>query len=223
MKELNKATKNFVEKLRYDENVLGVILFGSWARGNNRPDSDVDLVVILKEGYQRCVEIHDNQTFEIIYTTEQGAFDFWKSHLDDAFGLWDVAKVLVDKNGAIENLKNKITEVLEKGKPEINKLAIEQFRFDADDQIDYTEKIKESDITTSKMILNSKVFNLSSVYFDLRQKYTPAPKQRLSVIKEENLELYDKYIKFYENSDNLSEQILIARGIINVVFQIAHE
>jgi hypothetical protein len=223
MNELNKATKDFVEKLRSDENVLGVILFGSWARGNNRPDSDVDLVVILKEGYQRCVETHENQVFEIIYTTEQGALDFWKSHLDDAFGLWDVAKILIDKDGVMEKLKNKITDVLEKGKPQISKLAIEQFRFDAEDQVDYAEKIKESDITTSKLILNNKVFNLSSVYFDLRQKYIPAPKQRLSVIKKEDSELYDKYVRFYENSDNPSEQIRIARDIINIVFQIAHE
>jgi predicted nucleotidyltransferase len=32
--------------LKQKSEVLGVILFGSWARGNNRPDSDVDLVVI---------------------------------------------------------------------------------------------------------------------------------------------------------------------------------
>lgn len=47
---MNTDTKQFIEELKGRSDVLGVIMFGSWARGNNRPDSDVDLVVILTEG-----------------------------------------------------------------------------------------------------------------------------------------------------------------------------
>ena len=36
--------------------VVGVLLFGSRARGDHRPDSDVDLVVIVRDGFRRCVE-----------------------------------------------------------------------------------------------------------------------------------------------------------------------
>ncbi len=72
---MNEATQKFLEELKQQSEVLGVIMFGSWARGNNRPDSDVDLVVILTEGYRRTVEQRDGQDFEIIYTTEKGAFE----------------------------------------------------------------------------------------------------------------------------------------------------
>src|SRR3989344_9630336 len=109
---MNLETQNFVEELKKRQDVLGVILFGSWARGNNRPDSDVDLVVILTNGYRRTVEYRDKQAFEIIYTTEKGAFDYWESHKDDAAGLWEIAKILFDKDGTIEHLKDKIKEVL---------------------------------------------------------------------------------------------------------------
>ena len=44
---MNKTIVDFVEELKNDPNVIGVIMFGSWARGNNREDSDVDLVVLL--------------------------------------------------------------------------------------------------------------------------------------------------------------------------------
>jgi predicted nucleotidyltransferase len=47
---MNQETETFLEELKQKPEVLGVILFGSWARGNNRPDSDVDLVVILTNG-----------------------------------------------------------------------------------------------------------------------------------------------------------------------------
>jgi predicted nucleotidyltransferase len=45
---MNNDTQQFIEELKARSDVLGVIMFGSWARGNNRPDSDVDLVVILR-------------------------------------------------------------------------------------------------------------------------------------------------------------------------------
>jgi predicted nucleotidyltransferase len=32
---------------------LQIILFGSWARGDNSPDSDIDLLVVMPEGTQR--------------------------------------------------------------------------------------------------------------------------------------------------------------------------
>jgi predicted nucleotidyltransferase len=37
----------FLEKLRGTYDVSGTILFGSRARGDNRPDSDLDLAVVL--------------------------------------------------------------------------------------------------------------------------------------------------------------------------------
>jgi hypothetical protein len=39
---MNQKTETFLEELKQKPEVLGVILFGSWARGNNRPDSCSD-------------------------------------------------------------------------------------------------------------------------------------------------------------------------------------
>ena len=91
---MNNDTQEFIEELKSRPGILGIILFGSWARGNNRLDSDVDLVVIVTEGFKRSVEYHKNQAFEIIYTTEELVFEFWESHKDDCVSLWEVAKVL---------------------------------------------------------------------------------------------------------------------------------
>ena len=53
---LNHDTNMFLDALKQRPDVVGIILFGSWARGNNRPDSDVDLIVILTAGFKRTVE-----------------------------------------------------------------------------------------------------------------------------------------------------------------------
>jgi len=43
----NRAVSAFLERLRGTYDVSETILFGSRARGDNRPDSDLDLAVVL--------------------------------------------------------------------------------------------------------------------------------------------------------------------------------
>lgn len=215
---MNQETQNFVEELKKRSDVLGVILFGSWARGNNRPDSDVDLVVILKEGYRRTVEYRDKQAFEIIYTTEKGAFDYWESHKDDAAGLWEIAKILFDKDGTIERLKSKINVVLNAGKKPIDEFQLGQFRFDAEDQLKYVEGVLVNDPTTASLILTNKIFALTELFFDMRQMWTPAPKQRLEKIKEISPDLYTLLQQFYQEQLSITEKLFVAKKIIPIIF-----
>lgn len=216
---MNEETKKFLEELKQRPDVLGVIMFGSWARGNNRPDSDVDLVVILTKGYRRTVEHRNGQPFEIIYTTEKGAFDYWEGHKDDAAGLWEVAKILHDKDGTIERLKSKIKEVLDAGKKAIDEYQLGQFRFDSEDQLKYVESILASDPTTANLILTNKIFALTELFFDIRQMWIPAPKQRLIKIKENNNHFYDLLQEFYKQEIGLKEKLEIAKKIIPIIFE----
>jgi len=216
---MNNETKSFLEELKLRDDVLGVIMFGSWARGNNRTDSDVDLVIILRDGFRRTVEYRDKQAFEIIYTTEKGAFDFWESHKDDAAGLWEVAKVLYDKDNTIERLQSKIKEVLDVGKKPIDEYQLGQFRFDADDQLKYVESIILKDPTTANLILSNKVFSLIELFFDIRLLWTPAPKQRLAKITELDAKLFELLEQFYKEPITLPEKLTIAREIVPLVFR----
>lgn len=216
---MNEETQKFLEELKQRPDVLGVIMFGSWARGNNRPDSDVDLVVILTEGYRRTVEHRNGQPFEIIYTTEKGAFDYWESHKDDAAGLWAVAKILFDKDGTIERLKTKIKEVLDAGKKAIDEYQLGQFRFDSEDSLKYVETIFASDPTTANLIITNKIFALTELFFDIRQTWTPAPKQRLAKIKEINPKFYSLLQSFYQEPVTLEEKLETARKIIPLIFE----
>ena len=215
---MNKATHSFLENLEQRKDVLGVVMFGSRARGNNRPDSDVDLVVILTDGFRRAVEYHDGQAFEIIYTTGKSALAYWKNHPDDAAGLWAVAKVLFDRDGTIAKLKNKIQRVLKKGKAPIDAHQLGQFRFDAEDILKYVEHIVDADPTTANFILTNKVFTLTELFFDIRQLWIPAPKQRLAKIKEINPDLYTLLSEFYSDK-NLEERLQTASDILPLLFR----
>jgi predicted nucleotidyltransferase len=219
MNEIPDFIEDFVSEQKNDLNVLGVILFGSWARGNNRPDSDVDLVVIWKEGFRRSAEERKGRMFEIIYTTEKSAFEFWENNKNDGANLWSVAKILYDKDGDVEKLKEKTNEMLQKGKKEIDEFQKGQFRFDAEDQLKYAEYIYKEDQTTANLILNNKVFALTELYFDLRQEWTPAPKQRLNEIKNVSPEFHKLLEDFYNEEVQFTEKLKIAKNIVSIVFE----
>lgn len=215
---MNIETKEFIDKLKLRTDVLGVIMFGSWARGNNRPDSDVDLVVILADGYERTVEYLNKQAFEIIYTTEKRAFDYWESHMDNAANLWKVAKVLFDKGGAVKRLESKTKRILSTGKKPTDECQIGQFHFDAEDQLRYAKSILSSDSTTANLILTNKVSALTELFFDLRQMWTPAPKQRLAVIKNLKPKLYFLLQDFYKEQVAVEKRIQTAKEIVLIIF-----
>ena len=215
---MNTATKAFIARQEQDLNVLGIILFGSWARGNNRPDSDVDLVIILRDGYRRAIQTHDGQLFEIIYVTEDAAFEFWKNNRDDCAGLWEVAKLLFDRDGTVVRLEGRVRALLQEGKPAIDEHQLGQLRFDAEDQIAYAERVAESDPTTAGLVLTKKVSALTEVYFDVHRLWTPAPKARASKLRELDPKAYRALQEFYGEHATTKARVRAARELVESVF-----
>ena len=101
--------------------------------------------------------------------------------------------LLHDKDRTIERLPIKAEEVLKAGKKPYDQLQLGKVRFGAEDQLGYVGyELYElsNDPVTANLILNNKIFALTEVFFDLRQQWTPAPKQRLSKIKNVSMELF---------------------------------
>lgn len=216
---MNKQTIEFTEELTLREDVIGIILFGSWARGNQRPSSDVDLLVILKNGYQRSVVTRDGQIFELIYTTKDSALEYYKSHKDNCADLWSVAKILYDENGSVNDIQTEVKKILSEGKSSINKLQLEQYIFDTEDQINFSAQLITTDPTTANFILSNKIFVLTGLFFDVKQMWTPAPKQRLQKIKEIKPELYLALAKFYDNKSMFEDKVTFAKEIVTLIFE----
>jgi predicted nucleotidyltransferase len=214
---MNTSTQEYIEELRTNPQILGIILFGSWARGNNRSDSDVDLLVIVQQGFKRTVEYREGQAFEITYTTEQEAIAYWQSNPDDAIELWNIAKVLFDRDETVVRLQKAASELKEKGKPPLTDVRYEHYKFDAHDQLKAIAGLAASDTATARMLLSTKVFQLTELFFDTRQLWTPPPKQRLVIIKDLNHNLYSLIGRYYDES-SLVEQINIVQSIIMIVF-----
>ena len=214
---MNPNAQHYIEELQRDPHVLGIILFGSWARGNNRPDSDVDLLVIVQHGFKRAVEYRDSQAFEMVYTTGQAALEYWQSNPDEAIELWSIARVLFDRDGTVARLRNAASELEQKGKQPLTADQYAHSKFDAHDQLKAIAGLAASDPVTARMLLSAKVLQLTELFFDLRQLWRPPPKQRLALIKEINPNVYDLISGYYEER-SLSKQIDIVHSIVRIVF-----
>ncbi len=220
MDELNKATTTFLQKLTKDESVLGVALFGSWARGNQREDSDVDLLVIVKQGYKRSIEYVESQAFEIIYTSVEGAKKYYKTDLDATHRFWAHAKILMDRDNSIQPLKEFAIDLTKNGKAVLSEDDLKYFEFDALDQIRFaTAAHSNGDIATANLVLHIKVAALAEIYFDTIQEWRPAPKQILAEIQNRNEKLGNLLANFYSDEIHFSNQAELTEKIIGVIFQ----
>jgi predicted nucleotidyltransferase len=65
-----KAIEELIEKLKliYGDNLVKVILYGSKARGDSTEDSDIDIMVVLKN-FDKW-ENEFNKIFDIVYEVE---------------------------------------------------------------------------------------------------------------------------------------------------------
>jgi hypothetical protein len=153
----------------------------------------------------------------MVYTTEQGAIEYWQSNPNDAVELWKVAKILFDRDGTVARLQQAGKEIKEKGKQALTTDQYEHFKFDVHDQLKAITELTGSDPTSAKMLLSIKVIQLMELFFDIRQLWTPPPKQRLAVIKAMNQTLYDLIERYY-GEQSLPEQIKIVKSIVPIVF-----
>jgi predicted nucleotidyltransferase len=99
--EKRRALTAYLEELRADPEVVAVFLFGSHARGDDRPDSDVDLLVIAAGAFRKTVTRYDGVEFEVFRNNPEDTVAFWRTHRDDFEGFWRDAKPLFDRDGTV--------------------------------------------------------------------------------------------------------------------------
>jgi predicted nucleotidyltransferase len=220
MDYLNKETISFMQQLKTNKNVLGIVLFGSWARGTQRNDSDVDLLVIVKEGYKRSVEYYESQAFEIIYTTPLGAKKYYKTDLDATYRFWAHAKVLFDRDNTVKALHEYAFGLTKEGKSSLSIDDFRHFEFDALDQLRFARAAYlKGDVATAYLVLHIKVAALTEIYFDTIQEWRPSPKQILSEIEKRDIRLSNLINEYYSDGMNFDEQIKLAEKIIREIFK----
>jgi predicted nucleotidyltransferase len=210
------AAREYVEELAAREEVGAVILFGSQARGDRRPHSDVDLVVLVPAGYRRALDDRDGQAVELLFLSEDVAVGYFRENLDAAAEFWASAQILFERDGAASRLRAQVRELLAAGKPALDEGTPTTSRFNSEDQLRAVEALAARDPVVARAVLHNKLLELTGPSFDVRQRWTPNLKHRVPAIAEADPELHSRLTAFY--AANFDEQLALAREMIPLAY-----
>lgn len=74
---MEKIIEDYIEEFKNQENVLGSLIFGLYARNEQRENSDVDVLGFVKKDAWRDFQMRDRQAFELINSSPEKARQFY--------------------------------------------------------------------------------------------------------------------------------------------------
>lgn len=214
---MKKVIETFIEELKKDDNVRGILLFGSYARGDQRPTSDVDVLVLVREGAWRDVFNREGQAFEMVYASLDLAKDFYIKNPNDAVQQWTDGKIVYDPDEQMDQLKNFVDGIRNKGISQMTEKQIHHLHFDKEDKLSAIEFLKTNDLPTANLYLQGLCQELVELYFEIHQLWTPAPKQRLKKMRAMDKDTAELFDALYQ-SNTFEDQFKNAKKVIERLF-----
>jgi len=212
------ALNAFLEELKNDHENLAVALFGSHAKGTNRPDSDIDLLVITKNTTKRGIEKKHGREFEIVYATATGTESYYKNDPDNFVRFWQHAKILFDPENILVKFQQDAHTLSKQKKKPMSEDKIKHSIFNQTDQLHFINSQIDKDPANAILMLYNLLELTLEFYFDYHQIWKPAPKEMLKTLEKINFPLAQKARELLlENSINkkiiLFEELIKDLGI----------
>jgi len=214
---MKKVIADFLVELEASDDVLGYMIFGSYARGDQREGSDIDILVLVKKGAWRDVEIRDGQVFEMVYASLDDAKSFYEKNPNDAVQQWTDGDIVYDPDGRMSELKDFVDLIKKHKKPKLAEKEIKHFQFDREDKVRAIEYFKEKDFSAANLQLDRLGQEMLEIYFDLHQLWTPAPKQRLEYLRDVDSDMAKLFDEFFTVQD-FEKRLEVIKVIVERVF-----
>lgn len=189
---MQEALNNFLEELKQNPDNLAVALFGSHAKGTNRPDSDIDLLVITKTTTKRGIVKKYDREFEIVYATVEDTEKLYKRDPDNQVRFYQHAQILFDPENILNKFQQQAHTLCNQKKQPISEDKIKHVVFNFTDQLRYVKAQNQTDPANAVFMLQSMVYLTLDFYFDYHQIWKPAPKEILKTLDQINPKLAEK-------------------------------
>ncbi|MCL4393039.1 nucleotidyltransferase domain-containing protein [Patescibacteria group bacterium] len=211
---MNSDIQIYINKLVNNPKILGVIMFGSYARGDNRKDSDIDLIVFISKGnVSRKVVERKGKTFEMIWSTPSDSLNYWKHDLDGCHNIWTDAQILFDRDNTVRKLQDECLKLISKGKEKLADWNIQHREFDAKDQINAIKNLGIKDQSAANYALHILVGKLVELFFDMNLFWKPPAKKQIQYIREVNKEFASLLDQFYLPLNDFDALLTLANKI----------
>lgn len=199
MKEMELIIRDYIEKMKIDYNIIGVMLTGSSITGKMGPNSDIDIFFIwnVEDESMRGREFYKSIEFEYFISPEWKYYDRLKVDLTSQ-QIYSTGKIILDTNDIFKDIQQKAINILQDYNPKINKTQKEDYSF-------YVETIMKDGID---MLGDGKIENfyfLSGMHIPkfcdiiaiIRTKYPVYEKYAMEQLKLLDEKLFLMIIEFY--------------------------
>jgi len=216
---LPESINRFVEQRKFRGGVSAVLLYGSYARGTQHEQSDVDIIFIVDQGFTRECFVQDGLLFEVIEQTKSNMYSFWEKNLDEDrhWCLWKDTKVLYEKDGKGKEIIKHALSLVSDRQPWPPKEK-QMRRLIMQHKIKNIRHVSQSDPETSALLLLEFVQALVENWFRMRGCFIPSPKELFSVFAEQDPVLSGLLSNFYVNQMDLNTKLGLAERVLNAVY-----
>jgi len=171
MEKWEKSLNKFLKKWIKNEEVIGIIVCGSYVTGNPTKHSDIDLQIILKEGCEwreRGNKIVDGILIEYFANPPEKIIQYFeddeKRRRKITAHMIYTGKIILDKNGQAKKLKKIAKKYLAKSFEKMPKNKIEIFKYHLWDMLDNLEEVYLRNNPDFYFVYNNFLGKLLEVY-----------------------------------------------------------
>jgi len=171
MEKWEIALQKFIKEWRDKEEVLGAIITGSYAVGNQTNFSDIDVHIVLSDEVdwrERGNRIVDGFLIEYfanpIRKLKQYQEDDYKEGIKTDARMFTIGKVLFDKTGAVEEMKQFSLNQLNKELKKKDDTWIEMAKYSLWDQMDSLNDLTDANSSSFEFIYFTNLKNIIETY-----------------------------------------------------------
>lgn len=179
--KIEEVIHNFLEEYGYtkDENLEGVILYGSYQTKTNKKDSDVDLIIIYNSEVEmdamKEYKQYKNYNFENYERTLKNLYERvdrdFLNYEDTMLSAIGYGEIIEDKNGKIKELQKYTLQKYKNGLPKLGKQDVIYGAKSIHKSIEY---LKEMELEKSPYYSNFYAITLDKIrdYYNKKNGYS---------------------------------------------------
>ena len=210
------------QELCGDENVLALLLYGSFARHEENANSDIDLMIITNEMFlQKWHEVRYGITIEFLEMHLSFLKKFIKENEVPMYFALTEGVILFDKNSGIESLITEAKKILAAGPPVNEKWKNEKYKIKKRFELTeiYSDLLDIDDEVVFNYVASLLIANAIPLLLENNNLWPQSRKRTLNHLKSQCYEGY-KYIEILLNpSSSLPEKRCAMKKLTEYVLQ----
>lgn len=173
------ALKEFLKKYEEDDDVIGALLCGSYASGNQTEDSDIDVYLVLKDNvtyFLRGNSESNSFLIEYFMNTKEGIKDFMEKEFNNfkhsTTNMFAYGKIIYDLDGSVKELQDLALEYIDRPFKNISssKLDINNYHvWDLLDELKVSLKEERLDFNKIYYMLLNDIYDIYAEYLGIQK------------------------------------------------------